>query len=105
MIHRDVLEEIFTVCLDIQQNTKYCAMVQYHGHVESLSVRIKKSKADFQKSVGDLEAYTHDELLGSTLSIHEVRDRLKAFYKEALVNEASASKQKQLEDLEEWINS
>ena len=52
--HRLYLE-IAYLCLLVNLHTTYCVFFEYSGHVWNTSIRIKKSKQDYQTDVADTE--------------------------------------------------
>ena len=56
---RDLLNDIFELCLDINKNTKYGAFYNFLGHVDVHSVRIAKSKEEYNEWIysEDIKTY------------------------------------------------
>lgn len=78
-----LIMEIIMLAVLVQENTDYCIFLDYSGHVDSIDVRIRESKKNWQNEVCEsrittkFQDYYHKDRSDHLASLKAKRDILK----------------------------
>lgn len=53
-----LIAEIFLLAMRVQSETNYCVFIDYSGHVETMKIRIRRSKKKYHDTVAECEFNT-----------------------------------------------
>lgn len=77
----NLLADIFSLSMKIENETEHAVFFDYSGHVELLNVDVVKSKVEYTKKMMRFESYTDED---SLWSLEMMRDEIEEFYTQAV---------------------